>query len=77
MNRALAIFVFVVAAFAFAVLPAMAFEAPIISLERVEVANIQPFYNVKPKMKTDKEAERSWRGPYAEYGVHPRHQESQ
>ncbi|MGB6067297.1 MAG: hypothetical protein WBG50_21030 [Desulfomonilaceae bacterium] len=63
MNRALAIFVFVVAAFSFAVLPAMAFEAPIISLERVEVANIQPFYNVKPKMKTDKEAKEVGAGP--------------
>ncbi len=63
MNRALAILVFVAAAFAFAVLPAMALEAPIISLERVEVANIQFFYDIKPKIKTDKEPKEVGAGP--------------
>jgi hypothetical protein len=56
MNRALTIFTFFVAVFGFAVLPVMALEAPIITLERVEVASIQPFY-VKPRIgyKSEKE----------------------
>jgi hypothetical protein len=56
MNRALTIFTFCVAVFGFAVLPVMALEAPIITLERVEVASIQPFY-VKPRIgyKDEKE----------------------
>ena len=41
--------------FGFTILPAVAFEAPAITLERVEVASIQPFF-VKPKIKKgDKE----------------------
>jgi hypothetical protein len=48
MNRALTIFTFFVAVFGFAVLPVMALEAPVITLDRVEVASIQPFY-VKPE----------------------------
>lgn len=56
MNRALTIFTFFVAVFGFAVLPAMALEAPVITLERVEVASIQPFF-VKPRVgyKDEKE----------------------
>jgi hypothetical protein len=49
MNRALTIFTFFVAVFGFAVLPAMALDAPVITLERVEVASIQPFF-VKPRV---------------------------
>jgi hypothetical protein len=49
MNRALTIFTFLVAVFGFAVLPAMALDAPVITLERVEVASIQPFF-VKPRV---------------------------
>jgi len=37
-----------------AILPAMALEAPIITLERIDVASIQPFY-VKPIIGKDKE----------------------
>jgi hypothetical protein len=56
MNRALTIFGFLVAVFGFAVLPAMALEAPIITLDRVEVASIQPFF-AKPRVgyKNEKE----------------------
>ena len=56
MNRALTIFTFFVAVFGFAVLPAMALEAPVITLDRVEVASIQPFF-VKPRVgyKDEKE----------------------
>jgi hypothetical protein len=36
--------------FGFTVLPVVAFEAPVITLDRVEVASIQPFF-VKPKIK--------------------------
>jgi hypothetical protein len=56
MNRALTIFTFFVAVFGFAVLPAMALEAPVITLERVEVASIQPFF-VKPRVEYKDEKE--------------------
>ena len=46
--------------FAFTVIPAAAFKAPSISLERVEVASIQPFF-VKPKVKEgDKEVVKTY-----------------
>jgi hypothetical protein len=38
----------------FSVLPAIALEAPVITLERIDVASIQPFY-VKPTIGKDKE----------------------
>ncbi|MGO9568007.1 MAG: hypothetical protein ACLP5H_10735 [Desulfomonilaceae bacterium] len=56
MNRALTIFTFLVVVFGFAVLPVMALEAPIITLERVEVASIQPFF-VKPRVEYKDEKE--------------------
>jgi hypothetical protein len=42
--------------FGFTVLPAMALEAPVVTLERIEVASIQPFF-VKPRIgyKSEKE----------------------
>jgi len=39
--------------FGFTVLPAMALEAPVVTLERIDVASIQPFY-VKPIIGKDK-----------------------
>ncbi len=46
--------------FAFTVIPVAAFKAPDITLERVEVASIQPFY-VKPKVKEgDKEVVKTY-----------------
>jgi hypothetical protein len=56
MNRASMIITFLVAVFGFAVLPAMALEAPVITLDRVEVATIQPFF-LKPRVgyKNEKE----------------------
>jgi hypothetical protein len=56
MNRALTILAFFVAFFGFAVLPAMALDAPVITLERVEVASIQPFF-VKPRVEYKDEKE--------------------
>lgn len=53
MKKATIIFSVWLVLFGFTVLPAVAFEAPSITLERVEVASIQPFF-VKPKIK-DKE----------------------
>jgi len=49
MNKAVTISVVFLALAAFGVLPALAVEAPVITLERVEVASIQPFY-VKPRI---------------------------
>ncbi len=56
MNRALTIFAFFVAVLGFAVLPAMALEAPVITLDKVEVASIQPFF-VKPRIDYKNEKE--------------------
>lgn len=56
MNRALTIFAFFVAVLGFAVLPALALEAPVITLDRVEVASIQPFF-VKPRVEYKNEKE--------------------
>jgi len=42
--------------FGFAVLPAVALEAPIVTLERIEVASIQPFF-VKPRIGYKSEQE--------------------
>lgn len=39
--------------FGFTVLPAVAFEAPVITLERVEVVNYQPFFVTKAKFKDE------------------------
>ncbi len=39
---------------AFSVLPAKALDAPVVTLERIDVASIQPFY-VKPTIGKDKE----------------------
>ncbi|MFC1835515.1 hypothetical protein ACFL2Q_12385 [Thermodesulfobacteriota bacterium] len=55
MKRLLTICAAVLVTAGFVVTPAMAFEPPVITLDRVEVASIQPFF-VKPKlMKPDKE----------------------
>ena len=56
MNKSLTIFAVLLALLGFTVLPALAFEAPTITLERVEVASIQPFF-VKPRVgfKDEKE----------------------
>ena len=56
MNRGLTIFAFFVAVLGFAVLPAMALEAPVITLDKVEVASIQPFF-VKPRIDYKNEKE--------------------
>ena len=50
MKKATIIFSVWLALFGFTVLPAVAFDAPAITLDRVEVASIQPFF-VKPKLK--------------------------
>jgi hypothetical protein len=49
MFRCLTVFGLFVALFGFAVLPATAFESPKITLDRVEVASIQPFF-AKPRV---------------------------
>ncbi len=49
MNRILTISTALLVILAFTAVPVMAFEAPVITLERVEVATIQPFF-VKPKL---------------------------
>lgn len=56
MKKSFSIFAALVALLGFTVLPALAFEAPKITLERVEVASIQPFF-VKPRVgfKDEKE----------------------
>ena len=56
MNKSLTIFAVLLALLGFTVLPALAFEPPTITLERVEVASIQPFF-VKPRVgfKDEKE----------------------
>ncbi len=56
MRKALTISAVMLVVFGFCVLPALALEPPIITLERVEVASIQPFY-VKPRIgyKNEKE----------------------
>jgi hypothetical protein len=56
MNKAGMIVIALLVAIGFAVLPALAVEAPVITLERVDVASIQPFY-VKPRIgfKSEKE----------------------
>jgi hypothetical protein len=55
MKKAVTIIVAIVAAFGFTILPAMA-QQPVIALERVDVAAIQPFF-AKPKVdyKSEKE----------------------
>lgn len=55
MKKALTIIVAIVAAFGFTVLPAMA-QQPVITLERVEVAAIQPFF-MKPRVDYKNEKE--------------------
>lgn len=56
MRKALTISAVMLVVFGFCVLPALAVEPPVITLERVEVASIQPFY-VKPRIgyKSEKE----------------------
>lgn len=49
MIKCLTVFSLFVALFGFAVLPATAFETPKITLDRVEVASIQPFF-AKPRV---------------------------
>ena len=56
MKKALTIIVAIVAAFGFTVLPAMAAENPVISLERVDVASIQPYF-FKPRVDYKNEKE--------------------
>jgi hypothetical protein len=55
MNKSLTIFAIVLALFGFSVLPALA-EPPVITLDRVEVVTIQPFF-AKPRVgfKDEKE----------------------
>lgn len=57
MNRILTISTALLVILAFTALPVMAFKAPEITLERVEVASMQPFYMTaaKTKDKTGKE----------------------
>ena len=50
MKKLLAICVTAAALMGFIALPVLAFEAPVIKLERVEVSSIQPFY-MTPKIK--------------------------
>ena len=50
MNKALTVFAALIAAFGLAVIPALAVNPPVITLDRVEVASIQPFF-VKPIIK--------------------------
>jgi hypothetical protein len=56
MNKAATIFTALLIGFAFVVVPAFAMKAPVITLDRVEVASIQPFF-VKPRIgyKSEKE----------------------
>jgi hypothetical protein len=49
MNKAVTIFTTFLVALGLTVLPAFAMEAPVITLDRVDVASIQPFY-VKPRI---------------------------
>lgn len=49
MTKAVKVITALVVAFGFAIVPALAAEAPVITLDRVEVASIQPFY-VKPRI---------------------------
>jgi hypothetical protein len=55
MKKAVTIIVAIVAAFGFTILPAMA-QQPVITLERVEVAAIQPFF-MKPRVDFKNEKE--------------------
>lgn len=63
MKKALALSVTLLAALALAVLPALAIEPPVITLERVDVATIQPFY-VKPRIGYKSEKEPGKEGTY-------------
>jgi len=56
MRKALTISAVMLVVFGFCVMPALAVEPPVITLERVDVASIQPFY-VKPRIgyKSEKE----------------------
>jgi len=49
MKKPVTMIATLLAIFAFTVLPALALEAPIVTLERIEVASIQPFF-VKPRI---------------------------
>lgn len=49
MKKSLTMFAVLAALLGFTVIPALAFEAPVITLDRVEVASIQPFF-VKPRV---------------------------
>ncbi len=54
MSKPLTILATFLVLLGFTVLPAMALEAPVVTLERIDVASIQPFY-VKPTVGKDKE----------------------
>jgi hypothetical protein len=56
MKKAAMIFSAMLVVLAFTVLPVLAFEPPVITLDRIDVASIQPFY-VKPRIgyKDEKE----------------------
>lgn len=56
MNKTVKVIAALVVAFGFAVLPALADNKPVITLEKVEIASIAPFY-VKPRIgyKSEKE----------------------
>ncbi|HMK35712.1 MAG TPA: hypothetical protein VK463_11640 [Desulfomonilaceae bacterium] len=49
MNRAVKVSILVLVALGLAVVPALALQPPVITLDRVEVANIQPFF-AKPRV---------------------------
>jgi hypothetical protein len=49
MRKAVTISLFVVIALGWTVLPALSFQAPVVTLERVDVAAIQPFF-AKPRV---------------------------
>ena len=56
MNKTVKVIAALIVAFGFAVLPALAENKPVITLEKVEIASIAPFY-VKPRIgyKSEKE----------------------
>lgn len=62
MNRILTISTALLVILAFTALPVMAFKAPEITLERVEVASMQPFYMTAAKTKDKEGKEITYKG---------------
>ncbi len=63
MNKTVKVVTALIVAFGFAVLPALAAEKPVITLEKVEIASIEPFF-VKPRIGYKSEKEPGTVGKY-------------